>query len=218
MRLILLIIALMAIALTFARSQVNRLEQVNRDVETLEKMGFVVDLETKEEPFFARFTTRFDGFPTYIRLYQGPLDSQEVNELLEICHRQHRLQKLIVSVPISDSDAARLLHLPIDTLGISENSVGDSLTTTASPTFEWLSFHRTRMNDIGLRALGSMPHLKYLDLTRTRVSDQSIEYLSQLPSLETVILRRCKVTAEGAERLRKLRPDIKVSWQQLLHP
>ena len=93
--------------------------------------------------------------------------------------------------------------------------MGGSLRATASDTLEWLSFHRTRLDDHSLQALGKMPNLKRLDLTRTRVSDRSIDYLASIKNLRRVILSRCKITSEGAQRLREKRPDMVVSWEAL---
>ncbi|MCO8121308.1 hypothetical protein NHH03_06125 [Stieleria sp. TO1_6] len=214
-RLLLLVVALAAIGLMFVRDRINHYERVARDVESLKRMHFVVDMETGSDHFFARFAPEFEGFPTYIRLYADPLASQETDEVLEILKRNPSIEKLMVHVTISEKDAARLLPLRLQSLGISQTAIGDRLNVKASPTLEWLSFHRTRLNDNSLQSLGPLPLLKHLDLTRTRVSDRSIEYLAKQPSLKNVILRRCKVTAEGAERLRHLRPDMKVRWEPL---
>ncbi len=214
-RLLLLFVTLCAIALTFANSRISRYERIGRDVESLHRMNFVVDLEPRGDDFFARFASSFTGTPTYIRLYSGPLDTKETDELVAILRRNPSIQKLMVNVQIDEKGAAKLLALPLDSLGISETPIGDTLDAKASSTLEWLSFHRTRINDNSFKSIGTPPALKYLDLTRTRVTDKSIETLAKLPSLETVILRRCKVTSEGADRLRELRPDVDVRWEPL---
>ena len=93
-------------------------------------MNFVVDLEARDDSFLARFAPAFKGSPTYIRLYAGPLNTKETDELIEIIGRNPSIQKLMVDVRISEDDAARLLALPLDSLGISETSVGDTLDGT----------------------------------------------------------------------------------------
>ncbi|KAA5541457.1 hypothetical protein FYK55_18000 [Roseiconus nitratireducens] len=214
-RVLLLSVAVAAIGLMVARGRINRYQQIGRDVERLDRLGFVVDLETPSDHFLSRYAPEFKGYPTYIRLYNDALSTSETDELLAIIGRNPSIEKLVVHVRISEKDAARLLALPMQSLGISETPIGDTLNTSASPTLEWLSFHRTRLNDHSLQSLGPMPAVQYLDLTRTRVSDDSIDYLAALPRLKNVVLRRCKVTAEGAEELRRLRPGIKVRWEPL---
>lgn len=217
-RLLLLFAGVFAIVFMFLRGRIAHFERIGRDVESLDRMGFVVDLESAGDRFLASYASGFKGIPTYIRLYSGPLNAQDVDELIEILGRNPSIKKLMINVNVSEHDAARLLPLPLDSLGISETPIGDTLDAKGSPMLEWLSFHRTRVNDNSLKSLGALPLLKHLDLTRTRVSDTSIEYLASLPKLESVILRRSKVTAEGAARLSELRPDVTVQWEPLTRP
>ena len=214
-RLLLFFVTVVAVVLMYLRARIANYEQIGRDVESLDQMGFVVDLQNHDDSYLAGFAPKFKGYPTYIRLYSSSLSGDESDELFEIIERNPSIEKIMTHVDVSDRDAKRFLSLPLDSLGLFETPIGDTLDAKASPTLEWLSFHRTRLNDNSLKSLGTMPMLKYLDLTRTRVSDRSIEYLARLPKLEDVILRRCKVTSEGADRLASLRPDLNVYWEPL---
>jgi hypothetical protein len=101
-------------------------------------------------------------------------------------------------------------------LGLSEMPLADDdLETIQSLSLRWLSLHRTRVSDHGMRHLTQMQTLEYLDLTRTRVGDAGLEPLADLPNLRRLILNRCKVTRAGADALRLKLPKCQIQWEPL---
>lgn len=211
---ILVATALAGILLIFGNRHVRNCERIAADVRDLLELRAHVEQQPPAGLSLARMAVGFSGYPTCVRKHNDTPPLPDASRFTDLIARNQTVHLLTLGgTEISDDDASRLLSLPLKELAITHCRTGDTLRASASNTLEWLSFHRTRLNDRSLVALGPLSNLKYLDLTRTRVTDKSIDYLAKLPALNVLIIRRCQITLEGKHRLERLRPTLDVRWE-----
>lgn len=223
LRSLMALVTMVAVAIAWMSSGYRRHQATGRDIRALARLGCVFDLKPPARFSIERWLPRhkvegvsYHGELTGVRHYYGLGTETRTDEFINIVARHPELRGVVVDgTQLSDSQAARLLALPLQQLSICECPIGGTLRAEASPTLTWLSFFRTRLDDHSLAALGSLPNVETLVLYRTRVSDRSIAHLASLPRLQSINLSRCQVTADGAERLRRLRPDVKVAYRRL---
>jgi hypothetical protein len=194
---------------------IRKLQRIESDIELLHQHGTNVDLAPNSVGVLSRFLIDFVGYPAEVRQYH---ELNHVDEFIDVISRNPTILRLTIDgSSLTDSQVQRLLQLPLTELSIDQCPTGDTLQARASSTLERISFHRTRLNDSSLTALGDLPNVYALDLTRTRVSDASIDYLAGLPSLKAISVRRSKISENGKQKLETLRPDVQVLWEPLLH-
>ena len=105
-------------------------------------------------------------------------------------HFEDAIWVLAQDTAITDSDLVHLKHL-------------SELT--------WLSLARTTVTDRGLVYVARLKMLQEVDLEGTAVTDEGLKYLAQLPRLRQLWLIDSKVTIAGVQKLKKLRPELRVS-------
>ncbi|WP_442510788.1 hypothetical protein SH528x_002431 [Novipirellula sp. SH528] len=202
------------VVFAFTHLYIRKLQRVEADIGLLRRDGANVVRAPYSQGLLPRVVCDFAGYPATVRQYH---DLNNADEFIDVISRNPTITTLTVDgTSLSDSQVQRLLELPLTALSIDECPTGDTLVARASHTLERLSFHRTRLNDASLTALGDLPNVHFLDLTRTRVSDASIDYLAGLPSLKALTIRRCKISENGKRKLENLRPDVKIKWEPLL--
>jgi len=223
---LLVIVAILAGVSAWIAGIYRQHQQTAQDIRELRRVGSVYDYGNDAPSiltdWFPRLVVNEQTGETYtrnlysVRNYSREKGHKKVETFVEIVARHPEIRSITFDGgKINNQQAATMLALPLESLMIGETPIGDTLRAPASETLTWLSLHRTRINDHSLKAFGPLPNVEYLDLTRTRVSDASINHLATLPRLKKVVLRRCKVTKEGAARLRKMRPDLEVAWEEL---
>jgi hypothetical protein len=202
-----------AVVFAIVHLYIRELKRVEADIGLLSRYGSNVDRAPSSRGLLLRVVSDFAGYPSDVRQY---LKLNNADEFIDVVARNPTITSLTIDgSSLSDSQVQRLLELPLTALSIDQCPTGDTLHALASPTIERLSFHRTRLNDASLTALGDLQNAHFLDLTRTRVSDASIDYLAGLPSLKALTIRRCKISENGKRRLETLRPDVEIQWERL---
>jgi serine/threonine protein kinase/Leucine-rich repeat (LRR) protein len=90
----------------------------------------------------------------------------------------------------------------------------DGLKTLAAlKGLEYLLLGGTPITDAGFRELARLPNLKVLGLGHTRITDASLQELARMQTLVNVDLTGAsKVTAAGVGKLRKARPELRVTY------
>jgi hypothetical protein len=117
---------------------------------------------------------------------------------------------------ITDAASIHLSQMTrLEMLSFGDDNIGDeSLRRLASlPKLHTLTLYAARITDDGLKSLQRSSSLRSLFLNECGITDRGLLYLSGMKRLKAADLRGVtSISAAGLAELRKLRPDLIVSW------
>ncbi len=150
---------------------------------------------------------------TYLRMEGCGLEGHELAVLSEL----PKLKELYLnSNPLSARSFRKLSPLlRIKEVEADTSFVGDAEMLEFCRVFanvEKIDIARTRVTDVGVRALSKLRNLQHVDLTEDKISDDSLRYLAQAPNLRKVCVPGSAVTADGIIELMRRHPGVTIEY------
>jgi hypothetical protein len=125
----------------------------------------------------------------------------------------HPLVSVVLSgVRIADRDVAFLARIPtLRSVSLEELPISDNaLTSLMGLDLKFMSLQKTRVSDIGLKALHRMRNLHALLLDDTAITDKGLRELKGLRQLILLSVRKTHVTRQGVKELSQALPKLRI--------
>jgi hypothetical protein len=125
----------------------------------------------------------------------------------------HPLVSVVLSgVRIADRDVAFLARIPtLRSVSLEELPISDNaLTSLMGLDLRFMSLRKTRVSDMGLKALRGMSNLKALMLDETAITDKGLRELKGLGQLLLLSVRKTRVTRQGVKGLSQALPKLRI--------